>query len=234
MLEIILSNAIVVLFALALIAWSLSEMIHNVTAGLAMTALFALGTVVNLVMIIYCMVTKGVQNEKTLLAILLFALSGCVLYFHMRLMGTMVAPVAAVCVVALQMVSNMSIMPAIHDFLPFVDIASQPWINGALVLGVLGLGISLATAILGVVSFTRTKRANDFTSERILAVNKKMPKVVSHFSWWALFVLSLSIGAYAMWCHTLFGPFYIWQPFFALVGGVWIVVFVLKDYICWR
>lgn len=60
-------------------------------------------------------------------------------------------------------------------------------------------------------------------------VTRKMPRVLSHLGWWALAPLSFSLGAYVLWCHTLFGVYWLWQPLIGLAACAWALLFAGKD-----
>ena len=229
MMEMILTNAIIVLFALVLIAWSMSEMMRMRAAGPIMTALYGLGTVMALVMVVAYEWREGVQSASTILALMLLALTVVSLYVHIRMKSTMVAPISALVVVLMQMSHNMGVFPDLSECLPLLEKVSQPWINASIVLGALGTGMAAACAIVGIVMVVRQKQANAITPDRVLAITAKMPKMLSHLAWWALAFLSFSLGGYFMWCHTLFGHFYFWQPYFAMVSLAWLAIFIGKD-----
>lgn len=60
-------------------------------------------------------------------------------------------------------------------------------------------------------------------------VTRKMPRVLSHLAWWGLAVLSFALGAYVLWCHTLFGVYWLWQPLIGVDALAWVLLFVGKD-----
>ena len=129
------------------------------------------------------------------------------------------------------------------------DISGEPWLGSAVVLSMVGLGITLACVLLGASTLSRRGRLAE--AERIEAeleeipdeaafrahslrlqfidVSRKMPCMLSHLGWWALAILSFAIGGFVLWCYTRYGIYWAWQPLFALSALVWALLFVGKD-----
>ena len=246
MLMTVLFYIIVVCFALALIAWSASELMHVWQAGVIMSLLFLVGTVALVVRLVAQAITGDVLAGEGIWMLFALVFAAACLYLHFRLFGTMVMPVAAVILVALEMLQHMGRWPALGIALP---LEGQPWLGAAIALAMIGLALALACAILAVSVLSRRGRLSE--AERLEAaleeiedeaafrahslrvqfidVTRRMPRVLSHLAWWALAALTFALGAYVLWCNTLFGSYWIWQPLFALAAAAWVLLFCGKD-----
>lgn len=242
----ILFDVIVVCFALALIAWSASELLHIWQAGVIMSLIFLIGTVALLVRLVMTCVQGDVLVSDGIWTIFAFAFAVIIAYLHFRLFGTMLMPAASAILVVLEMLVHLGYWPQI-GFLGAVS--SQPWLAPAIVLAMVGLAFSVAYVLLGVSLFSRRGRLaaaekaeaemEDITDEaafrahslrvQFIGVTKSMMRVFSHLGWWTLVVLSFAIGGYVLWCHTLYSLYWMWQPLFAVVALAWLIVFVCKD-----
>lgn len=246
MLMTVLFYIIVVCFALALIGWSASELLHIWQAGVVMSLLFLVGTVALLVRLVAQAVTGDVLVGMGIWMIFSFVFAAACLYLHFRLFGTMVMPVAAAVLVVLEMLQHVGRWP---DIGIAFSLEGQPWLGAAIALAMVGLAMALAAAILAVSVLSRRGRLAEaerleesldaFEDEaafrahslrvQFIDVSRKMPRVLSHLAWWALAALSFALGAYVLWCYTLFGIYWAWQPLFALAALVWVLLFAGKD-----
>lgn len=246
MLMTILFDVIVVCFALALICWSASELLHIWQAGVIMSLIFLVGTLALFVRLVVVCVSGNVLVDDNIWTIFTFTFAVMALYLHFRLFGTMIMPAASVLLVVVEMLVHLGYWPQIG----FAgDISSEPWLDTAVVLAMIGLGMALACALLGASTLSRRGRLAE--AERIEAeleeipdeaafrahslrlqfinVSRKMPCMLSHLGWWALAILSFAIGGFVLWCYTRYGIYWAWQPLFALSALVWALLFVGKD-----
>lgn len=246
MLMTILFDVIVVCFALALICWSASELLHIWQAGVIMSLIFLVGTLALFVRLVVVCVSGNVLVDDNIWTIFTFTFAVMALYLHFRLFGTMIMPAASVLLVVVEMLSHIGFWPQLGFAF---DISGEPWLGSAVVLSMVGLGIALACVLLGASTLSRRGRLAE--AERIEAeleeipdeaafrahslrlqfidVSRKMPRMLSHLGWWALAILSFAIGGFVLWCYTRYGIYWAWQPLFALSALVWALLFVGKD-----
>ena len=246
MLMTILFDVIVVCFALALICWSASELLHIWQAGVIMSLIFLVGTLALFVRLVVVCVSGNVLVDDNIWTIFTFTFAVMALYLHFRLFGTMIMPAASVLLVVVEMLSHVGFWPQLGFAF---DISGEPWLGSAVVLSMVGLGIALACVLLGASTLSRRGRLAE--AERIEAeleeipdeaafrahslrlqfidVSRKMPRMLSHLGWWALAILSFAIGGFVLWCYTRYGIYWAWQPLFALSALVWALLFVGKD-----
>ncbi len=246
MLMTILFDVIVVCFALALICWSASELLHIWQAGVIMSLIFLVGTLALLVRLVVVCVSGNVLVDDNIWTIFTFTFAVMALYLHFRLFGTMIMPAASVLLVVVEMLQHVGLWPQLGFAF---DISGEPWLDSAVVLAMVGLGIALACVLLGASTLSRRGRLAE--AERIEAelkeipdeaafrahslrlqfidVSRKMPCMLSHLGWWALAILSFAIGGFVLWCYTRYGIYWAWQPLFALSALVWALLFVGKD-----
>lgn len=246
MLMTILFDVIVVCFALALICWSTSELLHIWQAGVIMSLIFLVGTLALFVRLVVVCVSGNVFSDDNIWTIFTFTFAVMALYLHFRLFGTMIMPAASVLLVVVEMLSHVGFWPQLGFAF---DISGEPWLGSAVVLAMVGLGIALACVLLGASTLSRRGRLAE--AERIEAeleeipdeaafrahslrlqfidVSRKMPRMLSHLGWWALAILSFAIGGFVLWCYTRYGIYWAWQPLFALSALVWALLFVGKD-----
>lgn len=246
MLMTILFDVIVVCFALALICWSASELLHIWQAGVIMSLIFLVGTLALFVRLVVVCVSGNVLVDDNIWTIFTFTFAVMALYLHFRLFGTMIMPAASVLLVVVEMLSHVGFWPQLGFAF---DISGEPWLGSAVVLSMVGLGIALACVLLGASTLSRRGRLAE--AERIEAeleeipdeaafrahslrlqfieVSRKMPCMLSHLGWWALAILSFAIGGFVLWCYTRYGIYWAWQPLFALSALVWALLFVGKD-----
>ena len=219
--------AILLCAALTVLAWCVSQWLNKWQAGVFVGVAAGLAVVALLVQMIAICVSGQVMTVEGILAIsaFVFALSTC--YMHFRLMGSGVAPIAAIIILLCEMGIRFSSSLAVALFMETQ--LDAPWIKQAFVLFAVGLGLALAYMILGVITELRFHRMSEETSELDKYVTELMPKMVSHFGWWALFILSFALGAYLLWSQTLYGVYWIWQPIFVILVVVWLIVFIAKD-----
>ena len=246
MLMTILFDVIVVCFALALICWSASELLHIWQAGVTMSLIFLVGALALFVRLVVVCVSGNVLADDNIWTIFTFTFAVMALYLHFRLFGTMIMPAASVLLVVVEMLSHVGFWPQLGFAF---DISGEPWLGSAVVLSMVGLGIALACVLLGASTLSRRGRLAE--AERIEAeleeipdeaafrahslrlqfidVSRKMPRMLSHLGWWALAILSFAIGGFVLWCYTRYGIYWAWQPLFALSALVWALLFVGKD-----
>lgn len=246
MLMTILFDVIVVCFALALICWSASDLLHIWQAGVIMSLIFLVGTLALFVRLVVVCVSGNVLVDDNIWTIFTFTFAVMALYLHFRLFGTMIMPAASVLLVVVEMLSHIGFWPQLGFAF---DISGEPWLGSAVVLSMVGLGIALACVLLGASTLSRRGRLAE--AERIEAeleeipdeaafrahslrlqfidVSRKMPRMLSHLGWWALAILSFAIGGFVLWCYTRYGIYWAWQPLFALSALVWALLFVGKD-----
>lgn len=219
--------AILLCAALTVLAWCVSQWLNKWQAGVFVGVAAGLAVVALLVQMIAVCVSGQVMTVEGILAIgaFVFALSTC--YMHFRLMGSGVAPIAAIIILLCEMGIRFS--PSLAVVLSMETQLDAPWIKQAFVLFAVGLGLALAYMILGVITELRFRRMSEETSELDKYVTELMPKMASHFGWWALFILSFALGAYLLWSQTLYGVYWIWQPIFVILVVVWLIVFIAKD-----
>lgn len=219
--------AVLACAALTVLAWCVSQWLNKWQAGVFVGVAAGLAVVALLVQMIAICVSGQVMTVDGILAIsaFVFALSTC--YMHFRLMGSGVAPIAAIiillCEIGIRFSSSLVVALSMETQL------DAPWIKQAFVLFAIGLGLALAYMLLGVITELRFHRMCEETSEFDKYVTELMPKMVSHFGWWALFILSFALGAYLLWGQTLYGVYWIWQPIFVILVVVWLIVFIAKD-----
>lgn len=219
--------AILLCAALTVLAWCVSQWLNKWQAGVFVGVAAGLAVVALLVQMIAICVSGQVMAVEGILAIsaFVFALSTC--YMHFRLMGSGVAPIAAIIILLCEIGIRFSSSLAVALFMETQ--LDAPWIKQAFVLFAVGLGLALAYMLLGVITELRFRRMSETTSELEKYVTELMPKMVSHFGWWALFILSFALGAYLLWSQTLYGVYWIWQPIFVILVVVWLIVFIAKD-----
>lgn len=255
MLMTVLFYIIVVCLALVLIAWSVCEWMHVWQAGAVMSLLALLTAVVMIVRLVIVCVRGDALASGGAWCIFALTLVVAALYMHFRLFGTMIVPLSALLLLVLEMCLYLGKLPGIDFWLQMVYRPLEPWGSSAVVLMMIGLGLAAACLLLAVPTLLRTRNlaareaaeaARDTADsddavldeallrERMLQkqtddVTRKMPRVLSHFAWWALVILSFALGAYVLWCHTLFGVYWLWQPLLTLVVVTWVALFVGKD-----
>ncbi len=219
--------AILLCAALTVLAWCVSQWLNKWQAGVFVGVAAGLAVVALLVQMIAICVSGQVMAVEGILAIsaFVFALSTC--YMHFRLMGSGVAPIAAIIILLCEIGIRFSSSLAVALFMETQ--LDAPWIKQAFVLFAVGLGLALAYMLLGVITELRFRRMSETTSELEKYVTELMPKMVSHFGWWALFILSFALGAYLLWSQTLYGVYWIWQPIFVILVVVWLIVIIAKD-----
>ena len=217
--------AVLACATLTALAWCVSQWLNKWQAGVFVGVAAGLAVVALLVQMIAICVSGQVMTVDGILAIsaFVFALSTC--YMHFRLMGSGVAPIAAIiillCEIGIRFSSSLVVALSMETQL------DAPWIKQAFVL--FAVGLTLAYMLLGVITELRFRRMSEETSELDKYVTELMPKMVSHFGWWALFILSFALGAYLLWSQTLYGVYWIWQPIFVILVVVWLIVFIAKD-----
>lgn len=219
-------------FAVTIAAWCVNVWLNKWQAGVLVGAASVLGAAVLLVQLVLCCINNQGISTGGICSMIAFTLALSACYMHFRLMGTGVAPVAAMVIILIEMAGRFA--PDLNVMLPLVSRLDAPWIKPACVLAAVGMGLAVAYLILGLIYVLRKHRQTEETGEIAQFVTEAMPKMVSHFGWWALMVLSFSLGAYLIWCQTLFGMTWIWQPFFGVLAFVWIVVFLAKDVLMMR
>lgn len=255
MLMTVLFYIIVVCLALVLIAWSVSEWMHVWQAGAVMSLLYLLTAVVMIVRLVIVCVRGDALTSGGAWCIFALALVVTALYMHFRLFGTMIVPLSALLLLVLEMCLALGKLPGIDFWLQMVYRPMVPWGKSAVVLMMIGLGLAVGCLLLAVPTLWRTrnlaareaaeaaKEVDDdnnavldeaqlrkrMLQKQIDDVTRKMPRVLSHFAWWALVVLSFALGAYVLWCHTLFGVYWLWQPLISLVVVAWVALFIGKD-----
>ncbi|MDO4281772.1 MAG: hypothetical protein Q4C56_09090, partial [Peptococcaceae bacterium] len=231
MIETILFFAVIICFALGLIAWSVAELLNKPGVGLLMPLFMVLGLLVMIARLVLYAVNDAVLLENNFWMLFTFAVALSALYLNFRLMGTMLSPVAILVILVVEMLRGFGYMPVADFWLPLEFVLGQPWIAPALALTMLGLGLSCTTAILAAIYGVRPKTppTEEFGPKVVMYnVTLKMPKVLSHLTWWCVGILSLGIGAYGLWCHTLYGAYWFWQPLFMIAILCWLVAFMSK------
>lgn len=256
MLMTVLFYIIAVCLALVLIGWSASELMHIWQAGAVMSLVYLLTAVVMIVRLVIVCVRGDALTSGGAWCIFALTLVVAALYMHFRLFGTMIVPLSALVLLILEMCLYLGKLPGINFWLPMVYRTLAPWGKSAVVLMMIGLGIAVACLLLAVPTWWRVRNLaareaaeaakDDAAAEndeplseaairaRMLQkqtddVTRKMPRVLSHFAWWALAVLSFALGAYVLWCHTLYGVYWLWQPVTALAVVAWVLLFIGKD-----
>lgn len=223
----VLFYAVIALFALVLVAMLANKLLHMWQAGVLMGGLYVIGTLILLAQMIVTIIQGYTMTTMGLLSIFAFVIALCGCYIHFRVAGTMIAPISAVIILLVEVLPQF--LPALPAWMPLVRSLMEPWIVSATVLAAIGFAVATAYALLAAITFVRVRRIDDDTNELIVAATLKMPKMVSHFGWWSLVALSFAMGAYILWCHTIFGAYWLWQPYFAATAVVWLLVFVAKD-----
>lgn len=223
----VLYYAIFACFAVTILAWCVSEWMKKWQAGVLVGAASALGVLLLLVQLVILFVRGEGMTTAGLFTVCGFVLALSTCYMHFRLMGTGVAAFAAIIVLALESATRFA--PNLDVLLPMVAQFDAPWMQQACVLTAVGMGLALAYGALALISAKRHHNLEEETNELDKYVTESMPKMVSHFGWWAIVALSFAIGAYMLWCQTLYGVFWIWQPLVAVLAGVWLLVFLGKD-----
>lgn len=223
----VLFYAIIGCFVVTILAWCVSEWLKKWQAGVLVGAASALGVVVLLVQLVALFVKGSGMTTAGLFAVAGFTIALSTCYMHFRLMGTGVAPLGAIVVLAFE--SGTRFAPGLEAWLPLVSGFDAPWMKSACVLTAVGIGLALAYMLLGAISCRRHRHLEQETNELDKFVAEAMPKMVSPFGWWALVALSFALGAYMLWCQTLYGVFWIWQPLFVVLAIVWLLVFLAKD-----
>ena len=213
----IMFYAVIACFAIAALAWIDYKLTKMSFAGSTANAFFVLGLTVLLARLIAFNIQDSVFGLEGMVTVFALVLAICGMYMHLRLGGkTVVLPVAAVVIVAA--VFSESMMPSLAFWMPLFKTFDLPWAHGAAVWSAIGVGAAIAYIVV-LLSALIKKNKND----------ARMQKVMSRFGWWTLLSLTLGMGAYMLWCQTVFGVYWVWQPFFAVTALAWLVVFVGKD-----
>lgn len=223
----VLFYAILACFAVTILAWCVSEWMKKWQAGVLVGAASALGVLLLLVQLVVLFVRGEGMTSAGLYSICGFVLALSTCYMHFRLMGTGVAPLAAIFILALE--SGTRFAPTLDALLPVVAKFDAPWVQQACVLAAVGIGLAISYGLLAGISARRQRNLEEETNELDKYVSNSMPKMVSHFGWWAIVALSFALGAYMLWCQTLYGVFWIWQPLMAVLAAVWLLLFLGKD-----
>lgn len=233
-------------FALALIAWSAGEMLHQWQLSACSSLLFGVGTFALLVRLVVVCVTDDVRQGNNIWVIFTFALAVMALYLHFRLFGTMLLPGAALIIVGIEMLQHMGHWSQIG--IAF-NLEGEPWLGGAVVLASVGLAFSLAWLFLALSTLNRRRRLaeaerleaelDDFPDEaafrahtlrvQFIDVSRKMQRTASHLGWWCLAILSFAIAGFALWCNARYGVYWLRQPLFVTTAFAWLVLFIGKD-----
>lgn len=226
MLMTILFYLIVICFALIVILWSISEMMHNWQFGAITSIIYVVGVIVLLVRMIAVLVTGQFMSLNGLLAIFSFVFGLCCCYLQFSLMGTMIAPLSAFLLIAIEMSDRF--LKSFDFWLPTVQSGVEPWIRPAVVCAIIGFAFAIATIMLGIIAFLRRRGTNENTNPMIVSVTMKMFHVFARFLLLALFILTLALMFYGIYCQTLFGVIWLGQPLFVLVVVGWLVLFSIK------
>ena len=126
MLMAILFDVIVVCFALALICWSASELLHIWQAGVIMSLIFLVGTLALFVRLVVVCVSGNVLVDDNIWTIFTFTFAVMALYLHFRLFGTMIMPAASVLLVVVEMLQHVGFWPQLGFAF---DISGEPWLG---------------------------------------------------------------------------------------------------------
>lgn len=226
MLMTILFYIIVIAFALIVILWSVSEMMHNWQIGAVSTIIYAIGVIALLVRMIAAMVTGQLLSLDGLLSIFSFCFGLCCCYLQFSLMGTMIAPLSAFLLIALEMSDRF--LQGFDYWLPMVGTVAQPWMRPALVLAMVGLAIGTAGVMLAIMAFFRKRSTNENTNPMIVGVTMRMPRHAARLVILALLLLTLAMILYGFWCQILYGVFWVRQPLFVVIAAGWMLLFGIK------
>ena len=165
--------AVLACAALTVLAWCVSQWLNRWQAGVFVGVAAGLAVVTLLVQMIAICVSGQVMTVDGILAIsaFVFALSTC--YMHFRLMGSGVAPIAAIIILLCEIGIRFSLSLVVA--LSMETQLDAPWIKQAFVLFAVGLGLALAYMLLGVITELRFRRMSETTSELEKYVTELMP-----------------------------------------------------------
>lgn len=242
----VLFYIIVVCFALSLIGWSAGELFHHWQLSAGASLLYFVGSAALLVRLVVVCVKDDVLHGHNIWAIFTFVFAIIVLYLHFRIFGTMILPLASAIILIVEMLQHLSLWPQLGIL---VDLHTQPWLDHALVLAMIGLALALAWLFLSVSLLSRRGRLAeakrleaayeefaddaDFRAHSLrvqfIDATRSMQRLCSHLGWWTLTILSFAIGGFVLWCYTCYGVYWLWQPVFALSALAWVLLFIGKD-----
>lgn len=222
----VLFYIIVICFAIAVITWSISEIAHNWQMSAVTSLAYAIGVLALLIRLIASVVTGQLITLEGLLAVFSFVLGLFCLVLQFVLMGTMIGPLSAFLLIAVEM--SPKVLGTLADWLPETSNYNQPWLIPAVVLAMIGLAVAVSGVVLSMMFFFRKRSINKGTNAVVVEVTFKMPRIFLCLLLLGMLLLSLALIFYAFWCRTIFGVFWVTQPLFVVVGIAWMAILGIK------